>query len=281
MTEYGKILSVGISGWTYASWCGVFYPNGLPHRQEAFLRRPRSGRSRSTARSTACNGRKASRAGARRRRTIRLRDQGIALHRPYAEAQRRRNSARQVLRVRHAAAGAEARAPSYGNSHPAWASIPTCSAHSCGCCPATTKAASLAQRHDARMQGRAWTPCDVEQPLRHAIEIRHDSFRSEAFIALLRRYGAALVCADAVDWPRLMDVTSDFVYCRLHGSEELYVSGYDDAALDRWAARARAWAVGGEEPEDAERVAGLARKEPKRAGMSSSSSTMTPRCGRP
>jgi uncharacterized protein YecE (DUF72 family) len=50
-----------------------------------------------------------------------------------------------------------------------------------------------------------------------------------------------------------MDLTADFVYCRLHGSEELYVSGYDDASLDAWARRVLAWAEGGE-PEDAERV---------------------------
>jgi len=70
---------------------------------------------------------------------------------------------------------------------------------------------------------------------------------------LLREYGVALVCADTVGWPLLMDVTADFIYCRLHGSEQLYVSGYDDTALDRWAARIRIWAEGGE-PEDADRV---------------------------
>ena len=66
-------------------------------------------------------------------------------------------------------------------------------------------------------------------------------------------YDVALVCADTVEWPRLMDVTADFVYCRLHGSEELYASGYDDKALDAWAARVAAWARSGE-PADAERV---------------------------
>jgi uncharacterized protein YecE (DUF72 family) len=61
------------------------------------------------------------------------------------------------------------------------------------------------------------------------------------------------VCADSVKWPRLMDVTSDFIYCRLHGAAELYASGYDHAALDRWASRINTWARGAE-PEDAERV---------------------------
>src|SRR5262249_55439049 len=80
-----------------------------------------------------------------------------------------------------------------------------------------------------------------------------NSFCVPEFIDLLRAYRIALVCADTVEWPRLMDLTSDFVYCRLHGSEELYASGYDDDALDMWAARVAAWARG-QEPPDAERV---------------------------
>jgi uncharacterized protein YecE (DUF72 family) len=85
------------------------------------------------------------------------------------------------------------------------------------------------------------------------VEIRHESFRDKAFVALLRRHGVALVCADTVEWPRLMDVTADFMYLRLHGSEALYASGYDDAALDDWATRVKAWTAGGE-PTDAERI---------------------------
>ncbi|KZD08354.1 DUF72 domain-containing protein [Oceanibaculum pacificum] len=127
----------------------------------------------------------------------------------------------------------------------------------------TDEAAALARRHDARMQGRAWLDPDGARPLRHAVEIRHESFRDPAFIDLLRRYKVALVCADTVDWPRLMDVTADFVYCRLHGSKELYVSGYDEEALERWASRAGSWARGSE-PRDAERVT-TARK-PRKSG---------------
>ena len=114
-------------------------------------------------------------------------------------------------------------------------------------------AADLARRHDGRLKGRAWTETDARRPLRHAVEIRHRSFVTPAFVELLRAHGVALVCADAVDWPLLMDITADFVYCRLHGSEELYTSGYDDDALDRWAACVAAWARGGE-PDDARRV---------------------------
>jgi uncharacterized protein YecE (DUF72 family) len=126
----------------------------------------------------------------------------------------------------------------------------------------TESAATLARRHDKRVNGRAWMKTDAQRPLRHAMEIRHASFAVPEFVELLRAYDVALVCADTVEWPRLMDVTSDFVYCRLHGSEELYASGYDEKSLDAWAARVAAWARGGE-PVDAERV--IKAAGPKRA----------------
>ena len=126
----------------------------------------------------------------------------------------------------------------------------------------TRAAATCAKAHDRRMRGRAWLETDAKRPLRHALEIRHASFVDPAFIALLRKYRIALVCADTVAWPRLMDLTADFVYCRLHGSQELYASGYDASVLDEWAARAVAWARGGE-PKAAERV--IARTGPRRA----------------
>src|SRR3546814_9974796 len=93
--------------------------------------------------------------------------------------------------------------------------------------------------------GRAWTTVDEVGAIRHAVEIRHKSFSTPEFVDLLRAHNVALVCADTVEWPLLMDVTADFIYCRLHGSQELYVSGYDDEALAVWARRVRAWAGGG------------------------------------
>jgi uncharacterized protein YecE (DUF72 family) len=117
----------------------------------------------------------------------------------------------------------------------------------------TEAAAALARRHDKRLSGRSALKTDAKRQLRHAIEIRHNSFVTPAFAQLLRKYDVALVCADAVEWPRLMDVTSDFVYCRLHGSEQLYASGYDQEALDRWAARVACWARG-KIPADAEQI---------------------------
>ena len=110
----------------------------------------------------------------------------------------------------------------------------------------THAAATLAERHDERMKGHVYTALGRRRKLRYAMEIRHASFVVPEFIALLRRYNVALVYADTVEWPLLMDVTADFVYCRLHGSEVLYTSGYSEAELDRWAARVGAWARGEE-----------------------------------
>jgi len=110
----------------------------------------------------------------------------------------------------------------------------------------TTEAARLARRHEARMKGRSWTRSDADRPIRHALEIRHDSFKDPAFIRLLRRHRIGLVVADTVEWPLLMDTTADFVYCRLHGSRQLYASGYGREALADWAARIRAWTEGKE-----------------------------------
>ncbi|HXU98158.1 MAG TPA: DUF72 domain-containing protein [Jiangellaceae bacterium] len=114
----------------------------------------------------------------------------------------------------------------------------------------TAEAARLAQRHDGRLKHGAITTTSVDRPLRHALEIRHGSYVTPGFVELLREHDVGLVVADtAGKWPFLEDVTSSFVYVRLHGSAELYVSGYDDQALDWWAARVRTWAAGGSSPD--------------------------------
>jgi uncharacterized protein YecE (DUF72 family) len=113
--------------------------------------------------------------------------------------------------------------------------------------PRDTGAASkLARRHDARVKGRAEVKTDRVRAIRHAIEVRHSSFETAEFVNLLRAHDIGLVVADtAGKWPFLEDATSDFVYVRLHGDEEIYVSGYTDAALEAWARKIRVWARGG------------------------------------
>ena len=87
------------------------------------------------------------------------------------------------------------------------------------------------------------------QPLRHVLEVRHDSFRSDAYIELMRSHGRASVFTDSPDYPSFADVTGDFVYARLMRSRSDISTGYAPADLDAWAARTRLWAEGGI-PED-------------------------------
>ena len=108
------------------------------------------------------------------------------------------------------------------------------------------EAAALMRRHADRMREDAGFRVKRDGPLRHCVEIRHESFVAPEFVELLRVHDVGLVVADTVEWPLLMDVSSDFVYCRLHGSEQLYTSGYETAALDVWAERVRTWARGGQ-----------------------------------
>ena len=127
----------------------------------------------------------------------------------------------------------------------------------------TTAAASLAKAHDERLNGRSWTKPGAHLPIRHCIEVRHDSFLTPAFFELLRKQDIAFVFADTAQrWPYAEDLTSDFVYIRLHGAEELYASGYNDSALDWWAARIRAWAAGSQ-PADARLIGSAARRKSK------------------
>jgi len=125
--------------------------------------------------------------------------------------------------------------------------------------PADTAAAlKLARGRHPRMHGRSVLAIDEPRPLRHAMEIRHESFLDERFVEMLRARNVALVIAEtAKKWPMPRDVTADFVYVRLHGDRELYRSGYGPAALARWAERIEAWHAGREParlPADAVRV---------------------------
>jgi uncharacterized protein YecE (DUF72 family) len=118
----------------------------------------------------------------------------------------------------------------------------------------TDQASALARRHDTKVKGRAVMAYGVNRPLRHALEVRNASFVVAGLIELLRKHRVAFVVADtAGKWPDYGDVTADFVYIRLHGARELYVSGYSDTMLDGWSKRIRLWSAGGE-PGDAKRI---------------------------
>lgn len=81
--------------------------------------------------------------------------------------------------------------------------------------------------------------------LRHAIQVRHDSFHVPEFVAMCRDAGAAIVFADSPEYPALADITGDFVYARLEKGEDDNPLCYPEGDIDRWADTARLWASGG------------------------------------
>lgn len=118
-------------------------------------------------------------------------------------------------------------------------------------------AAKLARRHDERVTGRSWTKPLGRQRIRYAIEPRHESFFGPDFVRAARRAGVAIAFADSGSWPYTEELTAGFVYLRLHGSPSTYASRYSKTAIARWARRVRAWSEG-REPLDPERITHLA-----------------------
>jgi uncharacterized protein YecE (DUF72 family) len=240
-------IHIGISGWRYKGWRGVFYPEKLPQRRELEF-------------------------ASQKFNTIELNGSFYSLQRPqsflrwctetpqdFTFAIKGSRYITHMLRLRNVE-GALANFFAQGLLHFGdklgpilWQLPPNFPFESerleqfFALLPRTLKqAAELARNHDDRLKDRSWFQVRKDAALRHALEIRHESFVTEKFIRLLRRYGVGSVVADTVEWPLLMDVTSNFVYCRLHGSEILYASGYEDDALDVWARRVVAWAKGEE-----------------------------------
>lgn len=250
----GRIY-IGISGWRYAGWRGVFYPKGLTQNRELEF-------------------------ASRALPTIEINGSFYALQRPASYAAwyeatppgfvfsvKGNRYITHILRLKDIekplanvfASGVfnlrEKLGPFLWQFPPSFRYDPERVEHFFSLLPRDTgEALRLARKREERMQGRSRLAIDENRKLRHAMEIRNKSFLDESFVALLRKYRVALVVADAAGkWPYQEDVTSDFMYLRLHGEEELYASGYTEEALDRWAARIRAWREGSE-PDDARRI---------------------------
>lgn len=259
MSRAGKVR-IGISGWTYAPWRGVFYPKGLPQKRElefagtqfnsleingTFYGMQRPGAFASWADQVPPDFVFAVKAPRYLTHIRRLREVETPLANFIASGLLRLGSKLGPILWQFP--------PNFRfdaeRIEPFLKLLPR----------DTEAAARIGKRHNDKLKARAWLTVDALRPLRHAFEIRNETFRTREFIELLRQYNVALVCADTVEWPRLMDLTSDFVYCRLHGSEELYASEYDDKSLDEWAVRVATWAKGSEPP-DAERVHCQGRK---------------------
>jgi uncharacterized protein YecE (DUF72 family) len=240
-------IYIGISGWRYPGWRGVFYPEKLPQRRELEF-------------------------ASRKFDSIELNGSFYSLQRPQSFAQwaaetpddfvfsvKGSRYITHMLRLRNierALANFFAQGvlrlggklgPVLWQFPPNFAFEPERFEEFLALLPGThQQAAELARKHDERMRDRSWFAVEAKVPLRHAVEIRHESFANEKFIRLLRRYHIGLVVADTVEWPLLMDISANFIYCRLHGSEVLYASGYDADAIDTWARRVVTWARGGE-----------------------------------
>jgi uncharacterized protein YecE (DUF72 family) len=257
-------IYIGISGWRYAPWRGVFYPPGLVQERELefasrallsieingsfySLQRPESycawyAATPSTFRFSVKGNRYIT-------HTLRLRDIDAPLANVFASG---------IFNLR------EKLGPCLWQFPPNYQYAPQQMEHFLSLLPHDTQQAlELARRCEPRMHGRSALHIDQNRKLRHAVEIRHPSFADPSFVALLREYRVALVVADtAGKWPYAEDVTTDFMYLRLHGDKQLYASGYTDAALEHWAARIRAWCAGGQPP-DAHCIS--TRAPPKRA----------------
>ena len=240
-------VRVGISGWRYAPWRGVFYPTGLAQRRELEY-------------------------ASRRLRSIEINGSFYSLQRPscyqqwYAETpadfvfavkggrfishNKKLKDCEQPL-ANFFASGVLALEEKLGPV--LWQLPPQLGydadrlARFFDILPRTTKdAARLASRHDERIKHGAYLEPRVDAPIRYALEVRHETFHDPALPKLLEKHDIALCVADtAGKWPFLETVTSDLVYVRLHGDKRLYVSGYGRAALDAWAARIARWRDGG------------------------------------
>jgi uncharacterized protein YecE (DUF72 family) len=124
----------------------------------------------------------------------------------------------------------------------------------------TLALARLGKEHDSRVKS-PYLEVDAKRSIRHAVEIRHESFMTERFTSLLRKHKIAHVVADvASKYPTTEDVTADWVYVRLHGSRQLYVSGYSPREIKAWGAKIKTWHQG-DEPAGARRIDGEAPRK--------------------
>ncbi|WP_263263346.1 DUF72 domain-containing protein [Pseudomonas entomophila] len=257
-------IRIGISGWRYAPWRGDFYPKGLTQANElAFASR--------AVRAIEINGSfyalqapdryadwyaatpkgfKFSVKGPRYiTHTRRLRDIEVPLANFYASG---------VFQLK------EKLGPFLWQFPPNFRFDPERFEAFLSQLPRTgAQAKALAKGADARLHKPGYLDIPTRAKLRHAVEIRHESFANEAFAQMLRRQNVALVVADtAGKWPYAEDLTADFVYIRLHGDAKLYESGYSDDALDRWQQRIACWSQG-RQPADA-RTLSKAKPRPRK-----------------
>ncbi|GAA1825068.1 DUF72 domain-containing protein [Microlunatus capsulatus] len=244
-------VRIGISGWTYKPWRGTFYPPGLPQRRELAHVAERMT-------SVEINGTFYS-----RQRPTSFASWAAAVPEDFVFSVKGPRFITHLKKLGDVAVplanfwASGVLALGRGLGPCLWQLPPTLGFDAArmttffDLLPRTAgEAAALAAGHDARVpEDQALTTTTVpDHRLRHTVEVRHETFRDPAFYALLRRHDVGLVIADNPGrWPVIEERTTDFTYVRLHGHDELYASGYDDEALDAWAARARGWLAQGQD----------------------------------
>ncbi len=240
------MIRVGISGWNYPPWRGRFYPTGLPHRQELEYAAQRfssieiNGTFYSLQRpdsfaawhfETPAGFRFAVKGGRFITHMKKLKDPEQSLSNFFASG---------VLGL------ADKLGPILWQLPPNLGYDRARLAGFFAALPRThQEAAAIGAHHDDRLTaGQVMLdPQQPQQKIQHALEVRHPSFHTPELPELLRDHQIGLVVADtAGKWPQLEEMTADFGYIRLHGADELYVSGYTEQALDAWASKISAWA---------------------------------------
>lgn len=233
---------VGISGWVYAPWRGVFYPKGLRQADELPY-------AASHVTSIEVNGSFYSLqrpANWQRWRDATPSDFVFAVKGPRFITHLKRLRDIDAPLANFFASGVLALGPKLG---PVLWQLPANLAYDPDAVEAflsklprsTGAALELARRRDERMTGRELLEIDTDRPMRHAVEPRSTTFDVPRFRNQLKRHGIATVLGDNEGrWPKLDWTTADFAYARLHGDQELYTSGYDDDAIRRWEAWTRA-----------------------------------------
>lgn len=234
-------IHVGIGGWTYAPWRGVFYPKGLPHAKELAFAGERltsievNGTFYSTMKP----------ATFRKWASEVPQNFIFSLKGPRYAVNRRALSEAGDSVKRFIESGITELGARLGPL--LWQFAPN-------------------KKFDERDFGGflELLPQHADgQTLRHVVEVRHDSFCNAQFIALLRRFRTPVVFAEHVTYPAIADITGEFVYARLQKGKDSVKTGYPPKALDAWAKRAELWAKGGE-PTDLPRIAAAGKAGKRR-----------------
>jgi uncharacterized protein YecE (DUF72 family) len=220
-------IRVGIGGWTYEPWRGVFYPKGLPQKRELEFA---SRKLTSIEINGTYHGTQKPESFAKWREET-PDDFVFAVKGPRFATNRRVLAEAGDSIERFFASGVLELGDKLGPIN--WQF-------------ATTK---KFDREDFTRFLELLPRRDGKRAVRHAVEVRHDSFQTDEFIKLAREHDVAIVVAGQSEFPVIADLTTSFVYVRIMGSSDAHEIGFPSADLDTWAERARAWAAGGA-PED-------------------------------